>query len=269
MRRIAIYLKAAVLAVCAGPGLAQGTGDMVQVELLPGWRAADGSHMAAVRLDLAPGWKTYWRSPGEAGVPPLFNWRGSGNLGAVEVMWPAPKPVPQFGYMTIGYDRDVVVPLKIRPKARGRDINLQGQLEIGVCKDICVPVSVNVSQVLPGAVKKPDPAIVAAMVARPYAASEAGVTDVACRLSPVEGGVQLTAAIRMPKLGVSEYAVIEARDPKIWVAETETTRQGGQLIAQTVLQHVDGRAFAVDRSGLRFTVLSRGKAVDIQGCSAG
>lgn len=269
MQKIMTHLKAALIAICAGPVVAQDTADMVRVEVLPGWRAADGSHYAGLRLDLAPGWKTYWRSPGEAGVPPLFNWHGSRNLSGVDVIWPAPKPVPQFGYMTIGYDHDVVVPLRVRPKAGGRDVRLEGQLEIGVCKDICVPVSVNVAQVLPSAAKKPDPAIVAALTERPYGADEAGVRSVACRLSPVEGGVELTATIRMPKLGVSEYAVVEAADPQIWVSPPETTRQGENLIARAVLSHVDRRSFAVDRSGLRFTVLSRGGAVDIQGCSAG
>ncbi|QFT79462.1 hypothetical protein FIU89_02480 [Roseovarius sp. THAF27] len=269
MRKIMTLLKAALLAMCAGSVSAQDTADMVRVEVLPGWRAADGSHYAGLRLDLAPGWKTYWRSPGEAGVPPLFNWQGSRNLSGVDVIWPAPKPVPQFGFMTIGYDHDVVVPLRIRPKAGGRDVRLEGQLEIGVCKDICVPISVNVAQVLPGAAKKPDPAIVAALTERPYGAEEAGVRSVACRLSPVEGGVELIATIRMPKLGVSEYAVVEAGDPRLWVSAPETTRQGETLVTRAVLSHVDGRSFAVDRRSLRFTVLSRGSAVDIQGCSAG
>ncbi|MGK7654357.1 protein-disulfide reductase DsbD domain-containing protein [Roseovarius sp. B08] len=187
MRHIKTFLKAALLVVCAGPVWAQETADMVQVDVLPGWRATDGSHYAALRLDLAPGWKTYWRSPGEAGVPPLFNWRGSRNMEGLDVIWPAPKPVPQFGYMTIGYDTDLVVPLRIRPEASGRDVRLEGQLEIGVCKDICVPVSVNVAQILPGAVSKPDPTIVAALTERPYGADEAGVREVACRLSPVAG----------------------------------------------------------------------------------
>ena len=269
MTRMMTFLTAALVALVAGPVAAQSVDDMVRVEVLPGWRAADGSHMAGLKLDLAPGWKTYWRSPGDAGVPPLFNWRGSRNLGGVEVIWPAPKPVPQLGYMTIGYDRDVVFPLKISPKAGARDVSLKGVLDIGVCKDICVPVSVKVAQDLPAAARTPDPAIVAAMVERPYRADEAGVKGVSCRLSPIEGGVRLTATIRMPKLGVSEYAVVEAGDPQIWVAQAETTRKGADLIAETELQHVNGRSFAVDRNALRFTVLSRGKAVDIQGCSAG
>ena len=81
--------------------------------------------------------------------------------------------------------------------------------------------------------------------------------------------MRLTATIRMPKLGVSEYAVVEAGDPNIWVAQAETTRAGKDLVAETLLQHLEGRSFAVDRNALRFTILSRGKAVDIQGCSAG
>jgi len=182
---------------------------------------------------------------------------------------PAPKPVPQFGYVTIGYDGDVVVPLRITPKSGSRDAALRGQIDIGVCKDICVPVTVKVSKALPQSAKKPDPTIVAALAARPYSAREAGVRDVSCRLSPSKGGLSLTAKIRMPKLPGNEMAVVEARNPEIWVAQAKTTRQGNTLVAQTTLEHVNGQSFALDRKGLRITVLGRGQAVDIQGCSAG
>ena len=269
MKMLKTSLKAACLALFAWPAQAQNVSDMVKVHVLPGWRAADGSHIAALYLDMGEGWKTYWRSPGDAGIPPRFTWYGSRNVARVDVEWPAPKPVPQFGYMTIGYDGDVILPLRIRPEAGGRDAALKGKIDIGVCKHVCVPVTINVAQDLPKSAKKPDPKIVAALAARPYSAREAGVRDVTCRLSPTKDGVSLTATITMPKMGNREMAVVEARDPKIWIAPAETTRQGNTLVAQTEMQHVDGRSFAMDRKSLRITVLGRGQAVDIQGCSAG
>ncbi|MEO1138888.1 MAG: protein-disulfide reductase DsbD domain-containing protein [Pseudomonadota bacterium] len=262
-------VKAACLALMAWPVQAQDLSDMVEVTVLPGWRADDGSHMAALHLDLGPGWKTYWRAPGDAGIPPVFNWYGSRNVARVDVQWPSPKVVPQFGYLTIGYDQDVILPLRVTPTARGGDAALKGRIEIGVCKDVCVPITVNVAQDLPKVAKNPDPSIVAALAARPFTASEAGVRGVECRLSPAKDGLALTAKITMPKLSGSEMAVFEPRDSSIWVAPAKTKRQGNTLVAQTTLQHVQGRSFALDRSALRITVLGQGSAVDIQGCSAG
>jgi len=82
-------------------------------------------------------------------------------------------------------------------------------------------------------------------------------------------GVKLTAAIRMGALGGSELAVVEASNPQLWIAPAETRRVGDTLFAETVLEHVDGRSFALQRSDLRITVLGKNKAVDVQGCRAG
>ena len=54
--------------------------DILQVELRPGWRRDDGTHIAALQISLAPGWKTYWRQPGDTGIPPKFDFTGSSNL---------------------------------------------------------------------------------------------------------------------------------------------------------------------------------------------
>ena len=62
--------------------------EVVSASVLTGWRMENGHHMAALRITLAPGWKTYWRAPGEAGIPPRFDWTGSDNLSAVTVHWP-------------------------------------------------------------------------------------------------------------------------------------------------------------------------------------
>ncbi|MEL7014329.1 MAG: protein-disulfide reductase DsbD domain-containing protein, partial [Pseudomonadota bacterium] len=69
---------------------AQSIEDAIEARLLTGWRAADGSHIAALQIDLAPGWTTYWRAPGDAGIPPYFDWHASENLSSVDVEWPSP-----------------------------------------------------------------------------------------------------------------------------------------------------------------------------------
>lgn len=259
----------AILALTAPAVLAQSANDALTAQLLPGWRTADGRHMAAVELRLAPGWKTYWRTPGETGYPPQFDWRGSRNLDDVQISWPTPKLIIQDGVQVIGYKDRVILPLTVTPSQKGGAVSLTGSVDLGVCRDVCIPVTVPLDQVLPGDAAKPDPRIVAAMADRPYSAREAGVGRVACRISPLEGGLRLTAQVDLPATGGREVAVVETDNPQVWVAQGDTTRKGNRLTTVTELYHVDGRAFALDRSGLRITVIGGRNAVDIQGCPAG
>ena len=78
-----LLLAALALWIAAAPaGAAQGMAtaqDAVEgVALIAGWRQADGSRLAGIEIRLAPGWHTYWRAPGSAGIPPTFDWSGRG-----------------------------------------------------------------------------------------------------------------------------------------------------------------------------------------------
>lgn len=250
------------------PASANPLADVVKAQILPGWRAADGTHVAAVQITLDQGWKTYWRAPGDAGIPPQFDWRDSRNLSGVTITWPTPGLIDQGGMTAIGYADTLILPLTLQPDRSGRDITLSGVVDMGVCRDVCVPVRMTLSANLPRATTKPDPRIAAAMAARPLSADEAGVTGVTCAVSEADQGLHLRAEVTMPSAGGREYAVIETGNPMLWVARPDTTRSGNRLIVETDLMHVDGRAFAFDRAGVRITVLGARHAVDIQGCAA-
>ncbi len=245
---------------------AQSFDQVVQAEVLPGWRDADGTHMAAVKVTLNPGWKTYWRAPGDAGIPPQITWNGSRNLGSVSLKWPTPEVFNQNGMRSIGYTNELVLPVRIAPKDASKPVRLKATLDIGVCRDICVPQRLKVKAELPPGGAR-DAQIAAALVDQPLTAREAGVGKVTCKLSPTADGVALTATIQMPSAGGAEVAVVETADPQIWVAEGITKRQGGALVTATEMMHVEASSFMVNRADLRFTVLGANHAVDIVGCS--
>lgn len=238
-------------------------------EILTGWQQADGTRIAAVRLKLSPGWKTYWRSPGDAGIPPHFDWAGSGNLRGVGITWPAPEVFLTSGMRTIGYSGDVILPLTLAPKRRGEPMSLHADLEIGVCKDICVPHRMSLTAMLEDNSAKPTPMIAAALAARPYSAKEAGVKSATCALSPTKDGLRIEARMKLPSTGGDEVVIIEAGQPGLWSSETQVTRKGGTLLAQGEIMAGDGSPLALDRSAIRITVLGTKHAVDIRGCSAG
>jgi DsbC/DsbD-like thiol-disulfide interchange protein len=168
---------------------------------------------------------------------------------------------------SIGYKRELVLPLKITPARAGRAVDLSAHVQIGICDDICVPAEVRVRGMLPAG-GRPDPRIAAAMADVPVPAAEAGVRDVSCKATPTPEGVRLTARVTLPRAARARALVVETADPQVWVSEPEMTRGQGHLVAVSELVHVDGGAFALDRSGLRLTVLGTRPAIDIRGCPA-
>jgi DsbC/DsbD-like thiol-disulfide interchange protein len=256
----------ALLASLAAPAGANPPDRLVTLEVLPGWMTADGSRMAGLALTLAPGWKTYWRSPGSAGIPPSFDWTGSDNMTAVALHWPVPQVFHLNGMQSIGYSDRVVIPLELTPSDPAAPMVLQGRIDLGVCEDICVPAEVSFALTLPPDEGRRDPAIVAALVDRPMTAAEAGVAQVTCHATPGETGMVLSAEIALPPMGGDEVVVIESGDPGLWVSEAASDRQGAVLTGRAEVKARDGGAVALDRSALRLTVLADGRAVDIHGC---
>ncbi|WP_284484190.1 protein-disulfide reductase DsbD domain-containing protein [Sedimentitalea xiamensis] len=242
--------------------------DLVQIAVLDGGMTRRGTYMTALDLTLSDGWKTYWRAPGDAGIPPAFDWGRSDNVRQVSYIWPTPHVFDQGGVQSIGYKTRLVLPIEVTPLDPTRPVKLRGTIDIGLCKDVCIPGSLSVDHALDADAKR-DPAIAAALADRPYTESEAGVAAASCRLSPIDGGMRIEARIDMPSAGGNEVAVIEPGNPQIWASETETRRTGGTLLAASDLVHVESGPFALDRSAVRITVLGKRHAVDIIGCTPG
>lgn len=95
---------------------------------------------AGWQANLKERWKTYWRTPGDAGQSPVWDWSESSNIAAVDVQWPTPERLTVFGLHSYVYSKEVVLPLKIRLKQPGQPADLRLKLEFMVCEEICVPL---------------------------------------------------------------------------------------------------------------------------------
>lgn len=253
----------------AVPAAAQDRFDTpVAGDVLPGWVQSDGTRIAALRLTLAPGWKTYWRAPGDAGIPPQFDWSASENLARVTVDWPAPKVFDQNGYRSVGYENTLIIPLRIEANTSGQPVQLEAQMDLGICSDVCIPHQLEFSAEITSEAQTPTPAIAAALAERPYTASEAGVRAAVCAVRPTSDGLRIAASVTMPSAGGEEYVVIEPGLDEVWVSEAKTTRSGNTVTAVSEMVHIAGGAIALDRSNIRITVLGNKYAVDVRGCSA-
>ena len=112
--------------------------------LIAGATSKDGAATllhAGIEIKLDPGWKTYWRDPGDSGAPPMFDFSGSENVKSVNVLWPAPERFPDgAGGNSIGYLDHVILPLHVVPQDAAKQTRLQLKLGYDICSNICIPV---------------------------------------------------------------------------------------------------------------------------------
>ena len=110
------------------------------VRLLAGSRSG-AVLLGGIAFQLDPGWKTYWRNPGDSGVPPRFDFSKSENIEAVTVLWPAPKKFDDgAGGHSLGYRDQIVLPLRIVAKHADKPVTLRADIDYAVCEKICIPV---------------------------------------------------------------------------------------------------------------------------------
>ncbi|OYU20152.1 MAG: hypothetical protein CFE34_01630 [Rhodobacteraceae bacterium PARR1] len=260
-------LTLAAMALTALPALGQTQADILAARLLPGFVTDQGSRMAGLEMAFAPGWKTYWRAPGDAGIPPVFDWTGSQNVKSVRLHWPRPSVFHLNGMQSVGYHDALVLPLEVEPIDPAQPVALRMRVDLGVCKDICMPATLDLSADLtPGG---GDAAIRAALADQPINAGQAGVVAVHCTVEPIRDGLRVTAHLDLPEQGAEETVVLESGLGDVWVSEATTTRDGNRLTAVADMVPPNGVPFALDRSGVVLTVIAPDRAVEIRGCPGG
>jgi DsbC/DsbD-like thiol-disulfide interchange protein len=151
-------------------------------------RAVDAPLHAGIELKLAPGWKTYWRYPGDSGVPPRFDFTGSQNVKSVEVAWPAPHRFTDESGTSIGYKNSVIFPLHIVPQNAAKPVLLRLKLDYAVCEKLCVPAEGRAELTLDGAAPTFDAALAAAEATVPKPAKLGDKAPLAVRAVRREPG---------------------------------------------------------------------------------
>ncbi|MFT7254121.1 MAG: DsbC/DsbD-like thiol-disulfide interchange protein [Paracoccaceae bacterium] len=238
--------------------------EVVEITFLEGWRTADGRHMAGLQIELAPGWKTYWRAPGDGGVPTQIRLHNADGITGLQISWPTPEVFFTNGIRSIGYRDNVTLPVEISVSEDG-DVMLDGQVDFGVCLDVCMPISLDLEGLLP-ATQTPDARIIAALSDGPLSAQEFGAGAVTCTIEPISDGLRVHAEIPIATAGPTETVVFELPDPSIWISEAQVERRGGTLFAVADIVPSDAGPFALSRSDLLITVLSARQSVELQGC---
>jgi len=216
---------------------------------------ADGKG-AGLEIALAPGAITYWRDPGEAGVPPTFDFSGSQNLAKAEVDFPAPERIAEpDGSVAFGYRGGVILPIRATAADPGKPVRLVAKVDYAVCDKICLPAKANAELVLGAPGATPHAAMLGDARAR-----------VPLKVAPQALGVELTAS------GGKSWRLCLAQAPRDLFVEApegfwvEPKRESdGRCYALTLQQAPDGgkpplavRVTVESANGARATDLTLG-----------
>ena len=239
-----------------------------RVRLIAGQaKSAKGQYLAGLEIAMADGWKTYWRMPGDSGVPPTFDWAGSANVASTRVLYPAPMRMPEAGGVAIGYKQSVLLPIEITPQDASKPVVLKLALEFGVCREICIPATANFDLSIPvGPAGTVAPQIAAAIerVPRPQEGRRKG--------DPKLQGVTVSHSESSPKLTIEASfagdaagadAFIEAPEGiYVPISKRVAADAGGVVRFESDL----GRHLAQELKGktLTFTLVSDAGATEAQ-----
>jgi suppressor for copper-sensitivity B len=268
---VPLVSRALIVALLAAAGSAPAvaavsdwsSGPNVRMRLVAAASDSAGAN-AAVELELAPGWHTYWRSPGEAGIPPKFDFSGSSNLKNATVGFPPPERLDDGFAVTNIYVGRVVLPLTVEPSDPAAPVMIAVKLDLGVCEEVCIPVTLEASLMLP---QPPDDdaearAIVVEAVGRLPGEKKDGAFDISDvqRTGGEDDEPVFEFKARVPDPAATEIFV---EGPSDWYPDVPTRVGGeGDVVIYRVTIDRLGAKTPLAKAAIRFTVVSGGQAME-------
>ena len=222
---------------------------------------------AGVEIKLKEGWKTYWRYPGDSGVPPVLDFSKSENVKAVTVRYPAPTRFPDGGGgSSIGYKGVVILPLHIVPQDVGKPVTLNLKLDYAACEKLCVPASAQLELALTGSETANDAALSAAEARAPKAAAIGDGGEPAIRAVRREAGSgkpRVVVDVAAPA-GAPVVLFAEGPTPQ-WALPVPEPVAGAAPGLQRFTFELDGLppGEKPDGATLRLTAVSGDKAIEV------
>ncbi len=169
------------------------------VRLLAGSRSG-GVLLGGIAIQLQDGWKTYWRTAGDSGVPPRIDFSKSDNVEAVTVLWPAPMKFDDgAGGFSLGYKKQVVLPLRIVAKNNDKPVTLRLHIDYAVCEKICIPVEASSELTFSSVASTEDGNLAAALDSVPKPANVGDPFPVTIRDVRREGATTVQVDVAAPE----------------------------------------------------------------------
>jgi DsbC/DsbD-like thiol-disulfide interchange protein len=227
--------------------------------------AADGTYRAGLVIDIPQGWHTYWKNPGDAGIPPQFDFGASDNVQDADVDYPAPERFFDGVNTSMVYTGRLVLPIKVVPTRAGDKVTLSVHLQYGLCADVCIPADADATVDLapdmgPDAAATAAIAAASARVPVPAQAADKRVIVTARTSDPASTDATLTVSVADD--GDFQDLFVTGTDD--WYAsppEPAGTADGRRQFKVAL----SGSSAAKDLSGvvLRFVVAGKAKSWDV------
>ena len=232
------------------------------IRLIAGANAAGVTLRAGVEVKLQPGWKTYWRYPGDSGVPPRFDFSGSENLKSAKVLYPTPHLFSDEAGNSLGYKDSVIFPLQVTPAQAGKPVKLQLKLDYAVCEKLCVPEQGSAALTLATGGSAQDATLrdAEARVPQKVTAAQAGLT--ARRVN--NAAKPLVMIDLKAPAGAPVEIFVEGPTPE-WALPIPKPAPGAPEGHRQFGFELDGLPPGVDPKGqfdLTFTVIESGRAIE-------
>jgi DsbC/DsbD-like thiol-disulfide interchange protein len=235
------------------------------VRLIAGANSKDDVALrAGVEIKMQPGWKTYWRYPGDSGVPPRFDFSSSENLKEAKVLFPAPHLFTDETGHSLGYKNSAIFPLVLTPQQPGKPVRLRMKIEYAVCEKLCVPAEGSVELTIGSGASARNADLIAAEAHVPKAvpASQIGLT--AKRVS-VAAKPMVAVELAAPA-GQAAELFVEGPTPD-WALPIPAPAQGASTGRARFTFELDGLPPGVDPRGnfdLTFTVVTGERALEVK-----
>jgi DsbC/DsbD-like thiol-disulfide interchange protein len=277
MRRFAAVAAALAAMLAASPGRAADAspwdGDARSAARLVAGipTRGDGTPLrAGVEIRLAPGWKTYWRYPGDSGVPPIFDFARSSNVASATVSWPAPHRFSDGSGQSIGYDHSVLFPVRVVARNPAEPLTLRLKLDYAVCEKLCVPseAALELEMAVPSPGSAANEAALAAAEARVPTPSTIGAhADLAITSVRREPGARFARVVVDVAAPPGETVDLFAEGPTPeWALPLPMPVAGGPAGAQRFAFDLDGIPAGVNAAGatLTLTAVAPRSAIEVK-----
>ncbi|MBA2398867.1 MAG: cytochrome C biogenesis protein [Bradyrhizobium sp.] len=219
--------------------------------------------LGGIAIQLQPGWKTYWRTPGDSGVPPRFDFSKSDNVEAVTVLWPAPMKFDDgAGGVSLGYKQQVVLPLRIVTKDAGKPVTLRADINYAVCDKLCVPVDAKAELAFASVASTEDGNLSDALNAVPKPANVGDPNPLTIRDVKREGKANVLVDVTAPG-GKDVSLFVEGPTPD-WALPVPKLIEGAPSGAKRFIFELDGLppGASADGAALKLTLVGGDKAYE-------
>jgi DsbC/DsbD-like thiol-disulfide interchange protein len=219
--------------------------------------------LGGIAIQLQPGWKTYWRTPGDSGVPPRFDFSKSDNVEAVTVLWPAPMKFDDgAGGFSLGYKQKVVLPLRIVAKNADKPVTLRADINYAVCEKICIPVDAKAELVFSSVASTEDGNLSDALNAVPKPANVGDPNPLTIRDVKREGKANVLVDVTAP--GGKDVNLFVEGPTADWALPVPKLIEGGPSGVKRFTFELDGLppGTSADGAALKLTLVGGDRAYE-------